>query len=270
MKDVILKTMHYYYISMENYLYSKKITKNIMKGMLSHEKEINGNVITIPPKSDSIEVDEMRHFVSDFKNKGCIWDVGANIGTFSINMSKHFDNIISFEPNEANIEYLKENVERNEINDIKVMKYALGRENEEREMYMDIRPGSGISSLGKDERLRDKIKVEVRTVDYLINKIGKPDVIKLDVEGAEANVLRGAKKSIEYENIEWLIEVHSKRTGKRRNRLRQNGDDAESLYNILTNNDYNIYGNREGKYFEVDIEENNIPLYWYATKRDVI
>jgi FkbM family methyltransferase len=258
------------YRRLERRMYSGGATKYLLESLLTRHVNTGDNKIKVPPKASSVEVSEMMEIIPISSYGGCIWDIGAHIGHFSIEVSRTFDKVIAFEPSAENYGYLKDNIERNEIDNINPLNIAVGDEDGESVMFVDPRPGSGIHSLSKDKMLKKEERVNVMTIDSLMEVYETPKVIKIDVEGAELDVIRGAKKTIRNKNVEWLIEVHSERTGKRRDRIGQHGGKVEELYDILKRNNYSLYGSKEGKCLEIEIEKDNLPLYWFASKKNGI
>ena len=62
---------------------------------------------------------------------------------------------------------------------------------------------------GTAKRLQSKRKVPVVSLNYLADRYGLPDFIKVDVEGAEYDVIKGGIDVLKHNKIKLLIEVHS-------------------------------------------------------------
>lgn len=134
-------------------------------------------------------------------------DIGANVGFFSIHMSSRASNagrVVAVEPNPKALEYLHRNVSLNLSTDlITVVDKAIS----DRDGTMDLsvieghEEYSSLVEIGHSqltEVRKQSVKVQVTTVDSLVDELGLvPGLIKIDVEGAEGQVLRGMTKTLE-------------------------------------------------------------------------
>ena len=84
----------------------------------------------------------------------------------------------------------------------------------------------------------DSIKVKTETLDRLVDnlKLKKVDWIKIDVEGAEYNVLKGAKQTISLnkERIKLIIELHGEKNSILVKKMLS--EDFQLFYEMLDNN----------------------------------
>jgi FkbM family methyltransferase len=138
---------------------------------------------------------------------GTILDIGANEGHWSMYMaSKHPDaSVIAFEPNPVPLELLEKNFASNKLSKVKVLPAAISDENGE----MEFETLDNVTSLGSfkidrtgrpwitDDKVR-KISVLCRKLDDVGSVQGavQIDLMKVDVEGAEVRVLKGAKETL--------------------------------------------------------------------------
>ena len=220
----------------------------------------------VPPKRLGSWNDDTQEFVVEETRDAVFWDVGANIGYFSLRSAAQAVSVRAFEPEPGNYEILRKNLELNRVENVDSHRLAVSNESRQTDLYRDTTEGSGINSLAYDERLDgEPSTVDVEPIDSLVTEHEVPDFVKLDVEGAELKVVEGAESLLEREAVRWLIEVHSPRTGQRVDRLGQHGGDVESLYARLAENGYQIYGYDDGL-VEFEIDDETLPLHWYATK----
>lgn len=137
------------------------------------------------------------------------FDLGANIGYFSLLASKHVGekgSVFSFEPEAKNFFYLKRNKEVNNYENMFPFQKAISNKNGTLSLFFckydsghhTINQYSGIDVYSHG-RSTEKVSVEVetQTLDDFIReqKIEKVDVMKIDVEGSEALVVEGAKNT---------------------------------------------------------------------------
>lgn len=113
-------------------------------------------------------------------------DAGGHIGLWAIEMAKHFDRVLSFEPLEKNVVCHHMNTE--DYTNIELHDYALGAKAGRTGYTEGHNTGSGFT-FGNDGT------IEVVTIDsYNLPSCG---LIKADVEGHEYNVLMGARDTLQ-------------------------------------------------------------------------
>ncbi len=142
-------------------------------------------------------------------------DVGGNLGYYSLLMARLTGpkgRVVTFEPVAENLAVLRENIEINKFKNIKVVDSALG---ERAGVLKLIRSGSETFTATPSTRgyavEGEHMEVEVRvdTLDsYLDREFLRPNVIKIDVEGAELDVLRGATETLRTARPTLLLEIH--------------------------------------------------------------
>jgi FkbM family methyltransferase len=138
-----------------------------------------------------------------------IFDVGANKGQYANLINKVFDGsakIYSFEPGKFTYSELLKNIKN--IKNVKTYNFGLG--SEERDMYLNYDDqGSGLASVYERKLehanidFKKKEKIDIRTLDGFCkaNKIERIDLLKIDVEGHEMEVLKGAKTILDGRKI---------------------------------------------------------------------
>lgn len=137
--------------------------------------------------------------LSDFLSAGhCAIDVGANVGGLSIAMSRMVGpegHVHSFEANPRLLPVLERDLGLNGAagNVTTVGLAAWSRSGERLPFYCDDRPWAQRSSLVYNVSESVEIVETIRLDDYVRQHELSPSAIKLDVEGAEADVLEGAE-----------------------------------------------------------------------------
>jgi FkbM family methyltransferase len=143
----------------------------------------------------------IRAFVSE---GGTIIDVGAHIGTYSIPLAMiSAGPVHAFEPNPAALLRLRSNLALNAISNITVHEVAVGSACETRELFAcdskDLGLSSFVESAAVQNRRKTLIPVPVVTLDKEFpegSSSCRVDLIKIDVQGFEADVLEGAEKLV--------------------------------------------------------------------------
>ena len=132
-----------------------------------------------------------------------IFDIGANIGWYSLNIAKLYPNakISSFEPIPSTFQGLKRNIEINDVQNIQI--YNCGFSDEEKSLIFYLQPESSVSASSAnitDSSNALEVVCNVKRLDdFVKEKMDcKIDFIKCDVEGAELFVYLGGIESIQF------------------------------------------------------------------------
>ena len=157
------------------------------------------------------------------KDKIIFWDIGANIGLYSIYSVLRNENVstISFEPSTSNLRVLSRNISINNLeNKIKILSAPLSnKENQFLTMNEgDFVEGGALNTFGENydfagELFDSKMKYKIlgTTIKNLLdnNILEIPNYIKIDVDGIEHLILEGAGKYLKDKRIKSLsIEIN--------------------------------------------------------------
>lgn len=140
-------------------------------------------------------------FLSILDKKGICFDIGANIGYFSLYMSHKLPNteFYSFEPIEKTFDYLNKNLVINDAKNIHSYNIGLSNKKEELEMFYNphLSGNSSMKNLSEKDYVQ-KIACKFSTLDDFMeeNNIENIDFIKCDVEGAEKFVFEGGMNTL--------------------------------------------------------------------------
>jgi FkbM family methyltransferase len=143
-----------------------------------------------------------------------IIDVGAAFGFYTILASKRVGQqgkVIAIEPQPDNFEMLNRNIKLNKLANVITLNYAVYSKKTTLKLYSTY----SIIQERARQNLQDYIEVSADTLDNLLGHVGINQVnwIKIDVEGAEYEVLRGAKHVLRTnKHISILVEIHGKDT----------------------------------------------------------
>lgn len=150
---------------------------------------------------------ELAHFLLRALKPGDLAvDVGANIGFISLMMSQlvgETGKVLAIEPGANNIDKFNQNMALNEVSNVQLFEVAAWFEDADLDFYLHI--DSGRNSCAPDDKFINQLNVKGRKLDTLIPTV--PKVIKIDAEGAEANILKGASRllhSVPY----WVMELN--------------------------------------------------------------
>ncbi len=147
---------------------------------------------------------------------GVAFDVGANIGLISLTLAECVGpegHVVAFEALPANVERLRANIELNACGGwVHVELAAAGAVTGEAMFLVHRSGGMGKlgGSAGREETYNGQITVPVISLDDYVFEQGhpSPSVIKIDVEGGEGMVMRGAAKLLAERRPTLLIELH--------------------------------------------------------------
>lgn len=161
---------------------------------------------------ESYEPEDEAILYSLLKNSKNLFDIGANIGWYSVNFAKRFPSarVFSFEPIPTTFNFLQKNVILNGLENIEIFDCGLADEEKLSEMFY-FQGGSAVASmknlLDRDEV--QKVECSFKTLDQVVSELGLDslDFIKCDVEGSELYVLRGAQNVIKRFNPIFLVEL---------------------------------------------------------------
>jgi FkbM family methyltransferase len=131
-------------------------------------------------------------------------DVGANIGVYTVVSALKGARVLAFEPSADARVLLQANIELNKIRDhVDVSSYALGDFSGPAGFTTDLEEGNHIAPTAEP----GTASVEVRELDDLPLPTGAITLIKVDAEGYDEPVLRGARRTIEEHRPVLIVET---------------------------------------------------------------
>lgn len=182
------------------------------------------------------EPDTIRWIQELIKPGDVVFDIGANIGNYSLIIAKHHNQtvqVFAFEPAWFNFMQLNRNVSLNGLG-ISVFPLCVAFSDKTGISWLNystLEYGSSMHALGRAIRLRDqefapalKQPVPTYTVDQAVEYLGRiPNHIKLDVDGIESEILAGASSTLENLSVRSvLVELCG-----------DNPDDQRAIENML-------------------------------------
>lgn len=183
-----------------------------------------------------------------------IIEIGANIGTETIGFADIVGKmgcVSAFEPLPANAESIRQNANLNSLDQIRLYPLAVGAVNSAVEFVIppdQHASGVGYVTFNKNNDL-PKIKVQSVTLDSLKEELGPSQLIYMDVEGAEVDVLRGAKEYISEYQPTIVLEIV-------RSNLKRAGYTVHTLLEELAQHHYRVF--RIGRFGLQDVDSSQI------------
>ena len=170
------------------------------------------------------------------KEGDTVLDIGANIGYYALLESKMAGKtgvVYAVEPIKNNMDLLKKNIELNGAGNIKTYNLAIGDADRKRiEIYKRSKGNlSSLTALSSDYGEVVSIEeVPMSTVDSFVkNEMNHPpNFIRMDVEGYEANILKGMKKAL-FTTPNLQIEFHPTILST---------EQKDKIYDLLRDNQY--------------------------------
>ncbi len=154
------------------------------------------------------EKEEQKLLSKIIKEKDVFFDVGANVGFYSLLASKLVGSdglVVSFEPDNNNFNFLERHVKINNITNIKSFKLAVSDFSGDSNFKIGNNSATG-------QLVKESLGIKVKTVsldEFCREKNIYPNFLKIDVEGSEREVLIGAKLVISQKHPFLVVATHS-------------------------------------------------------------
>jgi FkbM family methyltransferase len=236
----------------------------IFNRLLGRQTIVNADLLGQPVKLDVTAKRELRRArkishetdlvtrMRDYLQDGdTIYDIGANIGLISLLMALHpsgkNSKVHSFEPEPRNFEQLKKNIALNGLTERVIpQRLALGSTEGEVQLFIRGTAGEGRHSIAEAKGSTDSISVPLKKATGFARETGDmPTIVKIDVEGAEGQVIGGFEELIgEHPPRDFFMEIHSKGDGDKM-------PDGETIDAWLTRHGYELVwsvGRRSGEH----------------------
>lgn len=169
-----------------------------------------GTEMIIPGDSVPVFIEIFRDCVyeqfSSPEEGDIVIDVGAHVGIFTVKAAKLVGDsglVVTIEPEPRNLALLQRNIESHSLTNVKIVsKAALNEKGTVRLYLQDLSVSHSLS-----RQSGDYIEVEADSLDNIISKLelDRVDFVKMDVEGAELETLKGAEKVLASPGIKLSI-----------------------------------------------------------------
>jgi FkbM family methyltransferase len=157
----------------------------------AHE-EVGRNIVV-----GDFEFDDLRHFIGNVRDSDLIFDIGANVGAYCVPIGRRFPGarIVAFEPIPLNAALIEVSLLANRIANVDVVRACVT--DTPGSVEFSVSEDSAYSSIVPTHRKPEAARIVCRSVslDAFMRErdLPAPDVVKIDVEGAELQVLQGAQ-----------------------------------------------------------------------------
>lgn len=148
----------------------------------------------------------------DQMDSGVLWDIGANIGVYSLYAAARGLQVVSFEPRAGTFAALLKNIEINGLTErVSAFCVAVGKSTGLGDLWLRTNDaGAAFHTIGPPEFRTSRQAVPIMTIGDIVSVFGAPppDFIKIDVDGVEADIVAaGGLESVK----SVLVEVGSER-----------------------------------------------------------
>ncbi len=158
---------------------------------------------------------EKRRFLKSILRPGAVFvDAGANKGDFSLLAAAATEDkgrVIAVEPEPRNLSDLRRTLALNRYSNVEIVEAALSDKDSSATLYLGDKSGFHTLKPGQPERRAGELRVRTRRLDSVAVELGveRIDALKIDVEGGEVELLRGARSALASNpGIVLLIDLH--------------------------------------------------------------
>ena len=169
----------------------------------------------------------------------CVMDIGAHIGLVSLPLSTVIASkgtVYAFEPALANGTFLAEHLESNNITNVRVVTDLVGDKQLESVEFFESDGDSGMNTIAETGSRRGyspTAKRQITLDNFCKENQLKPELIKIDTEGAEVGILKGATETLRAHQPTIYLSVHPRH-------IIELGSTVEELERLLADIDYKV------------------------------
>jgi len=162
-------------------------------------------------------------------------DVGAHLGYFTCIAGKICTRgkVFGFEVDKHAFNLLEKNIRYNNLSNVEIFNYGVSNKDGFVRIPKISSPDPALSIIN-DKKNGDYLSVKAISLDEFFKNKDKPNVVKIDVEGAELLVLKGMKSLLKKANLVLFLELHG-------NKLNSFNTDSEEIITFLNRLGYSVY-----------------------------
>jgi FkbM family methyltransferase len=197
---------------------------------------------------------ETIEWIDNFDKDTIFWDIGANVGCYSLYTAVKDIHVLSFEPSAINYYIINKNIEINNLENL-ITAYCLAFSDYSASGVLNLSDTTAGGAINLFGQRQDKVlcgdfssRVLFRqgmigfSIDDFISKheLPIPNYIKIDADGIEDKIINGALKTLRNKELKSiLIELDSK-----------NADHCKSVVNIIEDSGFHLIAKKHGPMFD--------------------
>jgi len=217
LKDIVYGILRYENFFIGLHLHKNCIVRTRGKYFVVRKHTIDLN--SVSPLSEAREIsilcDKLRKLRKKIEGNNyqiIFIDVGAHIGKYSILFADLVHKVIAIEPDPRNYTVLRYNIKLNKISNVVTLQVAASSRKDRVKLIIDnVYTAHSHVAVGKEETSTHHVIVQALPLDVLLEQLGLISttmyyVLKIDVEGHEIDVLKGAQRILRKTKI-MLVET---------------------------------------------------------------
>jgi FkbM family methyltransferase len=175
--------------------------------------------------------DEIRALKENVREGMTVFDIGSNVGVYTLFASSVVGirgKVYAFEPNPIVHQRLAKTINENKITNVRLFNCGIGDCRGELTLYPNTQPGNASSTMVADGQSHG-FTVSIDTLDNVmsVQDVATIDYLKIDVDGFEPNVFKGAAQALKNRQINFIQSEFSDYW------LRRNGSNPQKLYQTI-------------------------------------
>lgn len=166
----------------------------------------------------SYEFEKQQQFIAKIQPGDVIYDIGAHVGFYTL-LSAHLTgnqgHVVAFEPYPPNMHFLSQHVALNHLKNVTLVLKAVS--DTAGQTLFEVAESSSMGHLSPEGSSTKSITVDVVALDPFVAEadLPLPDVLKVDIEGAEFNFLLGAKQLLRTRALKIFLATHGHEVHKK-------------------------------------------------------
>ncbi len=163
------------------------------------------------------------------KPNGTFLDLGAHVGSYTVAAAKQGWRVIALEPAPETFRYLNRNILFNRLDNVEALNIAIWSHNGFAWLYNSSNQEGDNSLINKTDW--GKVQVRTSTLTNLLSGIAHIDIAKMDIEGAEIEVIVASNDLTKVEN--WVIETSCSNAPRLFKLMKERGFSGKVIENLI-------------------------------------